>query len=125
MSMLERATPFVVIVAEVVAPKVMFPVSASVIDAESVRFPVGANVFALPAKVPVKPVKSMLWQAPPPAAHVTMPPECVSKNTSSELVGTVAPPAPPDVVDHFDAAVESHDAVPPTQNRIATSITAF
>ena len=37
------------------------------------------------------------------------------KKTSSAAVGTGAPPAPPDVADHFVPAVPSQFAVPPTQ----------
>ena len=80
----------------------------------NVRLPdkVSAKV---PANVPVNPVKFNDC-AGLATVTVTVPePDAASKNTSSVLVGTAAPPAPPDVVAHFVPAIASHDAVPPTQ----------
>ena len=57
-----------------------------------------------------------------PAAMVQVPVDRLSKKTSSAVVGTLAPPAPPDVVAHLVPAVPSQDAVPPTQY---LQITAF
>jgi len=72
-------------------------------------------IAAVPAIVPVKPVQ-LIDKAPVlPVAIVTVPVDATSKKTASAVVGTDAPPAPPDVVAHFVPAVPSQDAVPPTQ----------
>ena len=73
-------------------------------------------IAAVPARVPVNPVQ-LIDSAPVlPVAMVTvLAPELASKNTASADVGTLAPPAPPDVVAHLVPAVPSQDAVPPTQ----------
>jgi hypothetical protein len=69
-----------------------------------------------PTMVPVNPV-----QFKEPAETVNwftvtvFAPELASKNTSSEVVGTDTPPAPPDVAAHLVPAVLSQFAVPPTQ----------
>ena len=46
-------------------------------------------------------------------------PELTSKTTSSPLVGTDCPPAPPDVSDQFVVVVASHVPDPPTQYLMA------
>jgi hypothetical protein len=68
-----------------------------------------------PVNVPVKPVQLMLLAPVLPVAILHEPVELEVKNTSSAVVGTEAPPAPPDVVAHFVPAVPSQFAVPPTQ----------
>jgi hypothetical protein len=82
--------------------------------------PVPLSVLLIPAvaSVPVKPVQSMLTtEAAPVAFHVTTaaPPEFASKNTVSDAPGTLAPPAPPDVVDQFVVLVEFQVPLPPRQ----------
>jgi hypothetical protein len=67
-------------------------------------------------KVPVNPVKSRLLQVGLDKHCTVTAPEAASMKTSSADVGTAAPPAPPDVVAHFEAAVVFHTSVPPTQN---------
>ena len=73
----------------------------------------------LPAKVPVNPVQLIDLAPVLPDEIVQVPVERFVKNTSSALVGTEAPPAPPDVVAHLVPAVPSQFAVPPTQKRSA------
>jgi len=73
----------------------------------------------LPAKVPVNPVQLIDFAPVLPDEIVQVPVERFVKNTSSALVGTEAPPAPPDVVAHLVPAVPSQFAVPPTQKRSA------
>jgi hypothetical protein len=72
---------------------------------------------AVPFIVPVNPVQ-LIDRAPvlAPKSVQVMAPEAASKNTSSALVGTDAPPAPPDVVAHLVPAVVFQLLVPPTQN---------
>jgi hypothetical protein len=77
---------------------------------------------ALPAIVPVKPVQFMDFAPVFPVEMVQVPVDRFVKNTSSALVGTDAPPAPPDVVAHLVPAVPSQFAVPPTQNLSGTII---
>ena len=69
----------------------------------------------LPAKVPVNPVQLIDLAPVLPDEIVQVPVERFVKNTSSALVGTEAPPAPPDVVAHLVPTVPSQFAVPPTQ----------
>lgn len=78
---------------------------------------------ALPANVPVNPVQVMDLAPVLPVEMVQVPVEAASKKTSSALVGTLAPPAPPDVADHLVPAVPSQFAVPPTQYLSAISYT--
>lgn len=70
---------------------------------------------AVPVIVPVKPVQLMLNAPVLPAEIVQVPVDRFVKNTSSEKLGTDAPPAPPEVVAHLVPAVPSQAAVPPTQ----------
>ena len=86
----------------------------NVIPATRVTLP-ETVMFALPAKVPVNPVQLMDLAPVLPELMVQVPVDRLSKKTSSADVGTLAPPAPPDVVDHLVPAVPSQDAVPPTQ----------
>jgi hypothetical protein len=74
---------------------------------------------AVPANVPVNPVQLMDLAPVFPLEMVQVPEEVASKKTSSALVGTAAPPAPPTVSAHFVPAVPSHAAVPPRQKRSA------
>ena len=55
----------------------------------------------VPVNVPVKPVKSMLLQKEDAETVTVTAPDAASKKTSSDDVGTAAPPAPPEVVAHF------------------------
>lgn len=74
----------------------------------------------VPVIVPVKPVVVSDRQTHGFVASVTVPLPLLALNmTSSEAVGSAAPDAPPDVVDHLPVAVPFHEAVPPTQNRFA------
>lgn len=72
-------------------------------------------MFPVPANVPVNPVQVIERQLTEMDTVTVTEPEAASKNTSSALVGTDAPPAPPDVVAHLVPAVPSQLAVPPTQ----------
>lgn len=76
-------------------------------------------IAAVPAKVPVNPVQLMDSAPVFPVAMVQVPVDRLVKNTASADVGTLAPPAPPDVVAHLVPAVPSQFAVPPTQKRSA------
>jgi hypothetical protein len=78
-------------------------------------------MLALPANVPVNPVQLMDLAPVLPLEMVQVPEDRFVKNTSSALVGTLAPPPPPDVVDHLVPAVPSQFAVPPTQYLSAIS----
>lgn len=78
-------------------------------------------IVPVPAKDPVK-LEQLRDLAPVlPDEIVTVPVDDASKNTSSAVVGTLAPPGPPEVVAHFVPAVPSQFAVPPTQYRSAMS----
>jgi hypothetical protein len=88
-----------------------------VIAEESVKSPNMVTPNALEAMVPVKPVKVRFLQFPVAVRVQVIVPDAASKNTSSALVGTDAPPGPPDVADHLVPAVPSQLAVPPTQKR--------
>lgn len=93
-----------------------------VIPAESVMLP-ATVIVTDPAKVPVNPVQLMDLAPVLPELMVQVPVDRLVKNTSSAVVGTLAPPAPPDVVDHLVPAVPSQFAVPPTQYLSATVYT--
>ena len=80
-------------------------------------------IAAVPANVPVNPVQLMDLAPVLPLEMVQVPVELASKKTSSALVGTLAPPAPPDVVDHLVPAVPFYASVPPTQYLSAISYT--
>ena len=109
--------PFVVIVSVVVDSKYQMPVAAPIVIPDAnVNDPYIFCVLLL--KVPVNPVKSKSLHTLFPAVTVTAP-LAASKNTSSVLVGTACPPAPPEVSDHLVPAVPSQFAVPPTQNLFA------
>ena len=71
--------------------------------------------------VPVNPVESKFrhWAAEAAATVTVTAPLAASKKTSSAEVGAAAPLAPPEVVAHFEPAVASHVADPPTQNLVA------
>lgn len=115
--------PAVVIVLPVaVELKFINPVNEYVIPVDSVKLP---KIFKveLPANVPVNPVKFRLRQFAVAATVQVTAPDAASKNTSSALVGTDAPPAPPDVVAHLVPAVPSQFADPPTQYLSATVYT--
>ena len=95
------------------------PVQVRVMPATNVTLP-ATFVFMVPAMVPVNPVKLSVFAPVFPVEIVTVPaPDAASKNTSSAVVGTACPPAPPDVSDHLVPAVPSQAAVPPTQYRKA------
>ena len=68
-----------------------------------------------PASVPVKPVQVKFLQLTEELIVTVTAPELASKKTSSFAVGTASPPTPPLVADHFEPAVLSQLAVPPTQ----------
>lgn len=91
---------------------VTVPVCANVIPAAKVMLPKLVNTPD-PVIDPVNPVQFKLLQVA--LVIVQVPVEAASKKTSSALVGTLAPPAPPDVVAHLVPAVPSQFAVPPTQ----------
>lgn len=80
-------------------------------------------IDALPVRVPVNPVQLMDLAPVLPELMVQVPVDRLSKKTSSADVGTLAPPAPPDVADHLVPAVPSQFAVPPTQYLSATVYT--
>lgn len=101
---------------------VSVPVYVYVIPATSVMPPETA-MAAVPVNVPVNPVQVIDLAPVLPVEMVQVPVEAASKKTSSALVGTLAPPAPPDVVDHLVPAVPSQFAVPPTQYLFAISYT--
>lgn len=82
--------------------------------ATSVTLP-ATVIAAVPVIVPVKPVQFMLFAPVLPVEIVQVPVDRFVKNTSSAVVGTDAPPAPPEVVAHLVPAVPSQDAEPPTQ----------
>jgi hypothetical protein len=111
---------FPAVVSVAVAFSVSVPVYVTVIPATSVTLP-DTVMAALPANVPVNPVQLMDLAPVLPVEMVQGPEEVASKNTSSALVGTLAPPAPPDVADHLVPAVPSQFAVPPTQYLSAIS----
>jgi len=90
------------------------------VTGEDQTVPVPLSVLLSPpvARVPVKPVQSMLTtEEALVASHVTTgaPPEFASKNTVSDAPGTLAPPLPPDVVDQFVVLVEFQVPVPARQ----------
>ena len=93
---------------------VSVPLYVTVIPATRVTLP-DTVMAAVPAKVPVNPVQLMDLAPVLPELMVQVLVELASKKTSSADVGTLAPPAPPDVVAHLVPAVPSQDAVPPTQ----------
>jgi hypothetical protein len=97
-----------------VAVNVTAPVWLNVIPATSVMLP-ATLMAAVPASVPVNPVQLIDLAPVLPVAMVQVPVDRFEKNTSSALVGTDTPPAPPDVADHLEPAVPSQLAVPPTQ----------
>jgi hypothetical protein len=87
-----------------------------------VRFPPYKN--SVPdVSCPVNPVHVTDLAMAVPRIATVLPPEFASKNTSSDDVGTAAPPAPPDVVDHLVPAVPSQFAAPPTQYLFAMRYT--
>jgi hypothetical protein len=94
------------------------PVYEYVCPATKVTLPATVIVL-LPVNVPVNPVKLIdLIEGRVVTVHVIAP-DAASKNTSSAEVGTAAPPAPPEVVDHLVKAPLSQKSVPPTQKRFA------
>ncbi len=107
-----KVLPAVVIVP--VPVRVMLPVWLYVIAETSVTLP-ATVIAAVPVRVPANPVQLMLRAPVLPVAIVQVPLDEPSKNTSSAVVGTEAPPAPPDVAAHLVPAVPSQLAVPPTQ----------
>jgi hypothetical protein len=73
-------------------------------------------IAAVPVNVPVNPVQLIDWAPKFPDAIVTVfAPDAALRKTGSTTPGTVAPPAPPELVAHFDPAVPSQESVPPTQ----------
>jgi hypothetical protein len=102
------------VISVLVALNVNVPLYVTVIPATSVTLP-ETVMAALPVIVPVNPVQSIDNAPVLPAEIVQVPVDRSVKNTASALVGTDAPPPPPDVVDHLVPAVPSHAAVPPTQ----------
>ncbi len=72
-------------------------------------------IAAVPVSEPVKPVQLIDFAPVLPVAIVQVPVDNTLKNTSSAVVGTDAPPVPPEVVAHLVPAVPSQEAVPPTQ----------
>jgi hypothetical protein len=102
--------------------KVIVPVYVYPIPTASVTLP-DTVIAAVPANVPVNPVQLMDLAPVLPLEMVQVPVDRFVKKTSSALVGTLAPPPPPDVVDHLVPAVPSQAAVPPTQYLSAISYT--
>lgn len=103
--------------AEVIVPvavQVIVPVPAHVIAAEAVTLP-ATVVVLITEKVPVKPVKLSDLALLLVELETVTAPLAASKNTSSEVVGTACPPAPPEVSAHLEPAVEFQTSVPPTQ----------
>jgi hypothetical protein len=68
-----------------------------------------------PARVPVYPVVLRFKHEAVAVIVTVTAPLLASKNTSSDDVGTAWSPVPPEVSDHFEPAVPSQFAVPPTQ----------
>ncbi len=66
-------------------------------------------------KVPVYPEKSKFFVVAGLLIMTVTAPLLASKNTSSDVVGTACPPAPPEVKAHFVPAVASQLSEPPTQ----------
>lgn len=97
-----------------VPANVSVPVYVYVMPATSVTLP-DTVMAAVPANVPVNPVQVMDCAPVFPVEMVQVPVDRFVKNTASADVGTLAPPAPPDVVAHLVPAVPSQFAVPPTQ----------
>src|SRR4051812_13859557 len=80
-----------------------------------------AIIVPPPVNVAVDPVVVKLWQTAVDELIVMVPPPLLAlKTTSSAVVGTLAPPAPPDVADQCVVSVPSQVPDPPTQNRDAT-----
>ena len=98
--------------------RVSVPLYVTVIPATSVTLP-DTVMAAVPANVPVNPVQLIDCAPVLPVEMVQVPVDRFVKNTASADVGTLAPPAPPDVVAHLVPAVPSQAAVPPTQKRSA------
>jgi hypothetical protein len=112
----------VLAVVEVIANEVI-PVTLIVFVADIIRLPVTDNVNA--------PVNVTFWStlaklrdkqvAAAPSVTVNdvlaTPSDAASKNTSSAVVGTDAPEAPPEAVDQL--AVDPQVPEPPTQNLLA------
>jgi hypothetical protein len=99
-----------------VALNVVVPEYVTVIVDDKVNEPEIVNVGDdVPAKVPENPVQLIDFATLDPEIVQVTTPEAALKKTSSAAVGTDAPPAPPDVADHFVPAVPSQFAVPPTQ----------
>lgn len=93
-------------------------VKAVVIPETRVMSPyISKLVDALLQKVPVNQVNTRFLQVivVMPVVEIVTAPELASKIASSPEVGTDAPPAPPEVSDHFEPAVESQVADHPTQ----------
>ena len=110
---LERDMPFVFIVNDPVVGLQSKLIEPNVIPEPKVIFALTSIVPFVPAlRVPVNPEVLKLRQAPPPVLRGTIAdPLFASKKTSSEVVGTAAPPIPPEVVDHFNPAVPSQALV--------------
>lgn len=97
-----------------VPSKTKTPLCVKVMPAESVTLP-DTVILALPVKVPENPVQLIDFAPALPIAMEQVPVDAESKNTSSADVGTLAPPAPPEVVAHLVPASLFQLAVPPTQ----------
>lgn len=99
---------------------VQVPGFVSVMPAEKVIPPWTVNVELVITRLPVNPVQFRVRQILELKLRETATaPEAALRNTSSTLVGTDAPPGPPDVVAHLVPAVPSQDPAPPTQYRSA------
>jgi hypothetical protein len=83
-------------------------------DIVEARMKLPATVKDVAAIVPVYPVQVTDLAVPEEIVTVP-PPELALKKTSSAVVGTDAPPAPPDVADQLVVEEAFHVPVPPTQ----------
>ena len=112
----DRVTVLVVMVCPVVVElNVILPVDDHVVAAIKVIDPAMFKVGVVPvAKVTVPAETLMFKQASAPVIVTVYVPAWL-KNTESAVVGTEAPPGPPDVADQLVVLVVFQVPVPPTQ----------
>jgi hypothetical protein len=89
-------------------------VSATLL-APAVDEPTDIVVLAGSESVPVKPVQLIDWATELALSVTVLTPELASRKTSSFVVGTLTPLAPPVLAAQFAVVVPSQVAVPPTQ----------
>ena len=109
-------TPLVVIVPLLV--NVIVPEADHVVVADHVIPPAMVSV-PVELNVNEDPVVVMLLQFSAPDNDIVPAPDALSKNTSSAVLGTLAPPDPPLVADQLVVELVSQVPVPPTQYLVA------